>query len=157
MDDVRLPIDTRSEKFMDRFRLFIRTRHLAYRTEKTYCYWVRFYIRFHKKKHPADMEAREIEQFLEFLSNDRNVAANTQKTALNALVFLYEKFLGVKVGELKFSYARKPRQLPTVFSHKEAAGVLACLRGVHKLIASLMYGSGLRISEATRLRIQDMD
>jgi integron integrase len=142
---------------MDQFRLFIRARHLAYKTEKTYCYWVSFYIRFHSKKNPKEMAEQEIEQFLGFLSNDRNVAANTQKTALNALVFLYEKFLGVKIGNLRFEYARKPRQLPTVFSHKEAIEVIDCLTGIHWLAASLMYGSGLRVSETTRLRVQDIE
>ncbi|MDK1024733.1 MAG: site-specific integrase [Gammaproteobacteria bacterium] len=131
MDDVRRPINCNSKKFMDQFRLFMRARHLAYKTEKTYCYWVYFYIRFHNKKNPKEMAEREIEQFQEFLSNDRNVAANTQKTALNAVVFLYEKFLGVKIGDLRFEYARKPRQLPTV--------VVSYLKGIHRLTASLMW------------------
>jgi integron integrase len=157
MDDVRRPISRKSDKFMDRFRLFIRARHLAYKTEKTYCYWVFFFIRFHQLKNPKEMAEREIEQFLEFLSNDRNVAANTQKTALNALVFLYKKFLGVEIGDLKFDYARRPRLLPTVFSHPEATEVLSHLKGTHRLAASLMYGSGLRVSEATRLRVQDIE
>jgi integron integrase len=157
MYDVRAPINSKSSKFMDRFRLFIRARHLAYKTEQTYCYWVYFYIRFHSKRNPKEMAAPEIEQFLEFLSTDRNVAANTQKTALNALVFLYEKFLGMKVGELRFQYARKPRQVPTVFSHKEATDVLSYLHGAPWLAASLMYGSGLRVSEVTRLRVQDIE
>ena len=103
------------------------------------------------------MAELEIEQFLEFLSTDRNVAANTQKTALNALVFLYEKFLGVEIGKLRFQYARKPTQIPTVFSHKEATEVLSYLHGAPWLAASLMYGSGLRVSEATRLRVQDIE
>ena len=157
MDDVRAPISRKSGKFMDRFRLFMRARHLAYRTEQTYCYWVYFYIRFHRKRNPKEMAEPEIEQFLEYLSTDRNVAANTQKTALNALVFLYEKFLGVKIGDLRFQYARRPRQIPTVFSHKEASGVLSYLHGSSWLAASLMYGSGLRVSEVTRLCVQDVE
>jgi integron integrase len=80
-----------------------------------------------------------------------------KKTALNALVFLYEKFLQIKVGELKFGYAKKSRQLPTVFSHEEAAAVLAHLKGTPLLTASLMYGSGLRVSETTRLRVQEIE
>ncbi len=157
MDDVRIPINRHSTRFMDRFKLFIRARHLAYKTEKTYCHWVLYYIRFHNRKNPADMAGREIELFLEHLSVERNVAANTQKTALNALVFLYEKFLGVEIGKLRFAYAQKPRQIPTVFSHKEATKVLSHLKGVHWLAASLMYGSGLRVSESARLRVQDIE
>lgn len=79
MDDVRYPIDRESPRFMDRFKLFIRARHLAYRTEKTYCYWVLRYIRFHDRKHPMEMGAREIEDFLGYLSTQLSVAANTQK------------------------------------------------------------------------------
>ena len=89
MDDIRHPIDRNSGRFMDRRRLFIRTRHLAYKTETTYCCWVLYYIRFHNRKDPRVMGACEVEDFLEYLSTQRNVAANTQKTALNALVFLY--------------------------------------------------------------------
>ena len=142
---------------MDRFRLCIRARHMAYKTEKTYCYWVLCYIRFHNRKNPVDMGATEIEQFLEYLSTQRNVAANTQKTALNAIIFMYHKFLDIEIGQLRFSYAKKPRQIPTVFSHEEASSVIDALQGTVNLIAALMYGSGLRISEATRLRVQDLE
>ena len=79
MDDVRPPINLDSSRFMDRFRIFIRARHLAYKTEKTYCHWVISYIRFHKRRNPIEMGGPEIEQFLEYLSVKRNVAANTQK------------------------------------------------------------------------------
>jgi site-specific recombinase XerD len=99
----------------------------------------------------------EVENFLEYLSAQRNVAPNTQKVALNALVFLYRKFLGQELGELKFTYAKKPRQIPTVFSHEEAQRVIMALNGQARLAASLMYGSGLRVSETTRLRVQDID
>ena len=103
------------------------------------------------------MGAQHIEQYLEYLSTQRNVAANTQKTALNALVFLHQQFLNKEIGKLRFSYSQKPRQLPTVFSHTEALEIIGYLRGIHFVIASLMYGSGLRISEASRLRVQDVD
>ena len=78
-DEIRWPIDSKSIRFMDRFRLFMRARHLAYKTEKTYCYWVQFYIGFHKKRNPKDMAGLEINPFLEFLSFDRSVAASTRK------------------------------------------------------------------------------
>ena len=157
MDDVRNVIPLESRRFMDRFRLCIRARHMAFKTEKTYCYWVLSYIRFHNRKNPAEMGALEIERFLEYLSTQRNVAANTQKTALNAIIFMYHKFLTIEIGQLRYSYAKKPRQIPTVFSHEEASAVISALQGTHYLIASLMYGSGLRVSEAARLRIQDLE
>lgn len=157
MEDIRPSISSASPRFMDRFRLFIRARHLAFKTEKTYCYWVLTFIRFHKMKNPTEMSKREVEAFLEYLSTQRNVAPNTQKTALNALVFLFHKFLNTELGELKFSHAQKPRQLPTVMTHQEALLVISKLKGSTQLIATLMYGSGLRVSEATRLRIQDVD
>jgi hypothetical protein len=88
---------------MDRFRAFIRARQLAYRTETTYCLWVREFIRFHGKRHPESMGAVEVNQWLSHLANNRNVAVNTQKTALNAVVFMYHQFLGRELGELQFS------------------------------------------------------
>jgi integron integrase len=157
MEDIRSPISLDAPRFMDRFRLFIRARHLAYKTEKTYCYWVISFIRFHGKKNPTEMAKREVENYLQYLSTQRNVAPNTQKTALNALIFLYHKFLKIELGELNFTYAQKPRQLPTVMTHEEALLVISKLQSKTKLIATLMYGSGLRVSEAVRLRIQDVD
>jgi site-specific recombinase XerD len=156
MDDVRSPINSRSSRFMDQLRLFIRARYLAYATEKTYCYWAIRYIRFNDKRHPQDLNESHIEAYLEYLSTQRNVAPNTQKIALNALVFLYQQFLGRQLGKLKYSYANKPRQLPTVFNHEEALGVIKHLKGVPWLAASLMYGIGLRVSECARLRIADI-
>jgi len=142
---------------MDRFRRFIRARALAYKTEKTYCYWVLYYIRFNHKRNPEELGSSEIEAFLQHLGAEKNVAPNTQKTALNALVFLYEKFLGHEVGVLNFKSSTRPRQLPAVFSHEEAQKVISHLNGAAWLATSLMYGSGLRVSEATRLRVQDME
>ena len=129
MDDVRGPINPDSKRFMDRFRLFIRSRQLAYKTEKTYCYWVVYFIRFHNRKNPADMGAPEVERFLEYLATQQNVAPNTQKTALNALVFLYHKFLQRQLGNLRFSYTTRPKQLPMVFTHEEATRVINLLKG----------------------------
>jgi integron integrase len=142
---------------MDRFRLFIRTRQLAYKTEKTYCYWVLYFIRYHNRRNPLQMGAVEVEQFLEHLATQRNVAPNTQKTALNALVFLYHKFLEKDLGQLRFSYSTRPKLLPTVFTHSEAKRVIDLMRGTSRLGASLMYGSGLRVSEVARLRVQDIE
>jgi integron integrase len=157
MYDVRPIISKDSERFMDRFRVFIRSRHYAFKTEKTYCYWVLSFIRFHKLQHPKNMGNVEIEGFLEHLSVTRNVSGNTQKTALNALMFMYKEFLKIEIKNLSFRYATKPRQLPTVFSHDEAQAVINQLVDKQKLCVQLMYGCGLRISESTRLRIKDID
>lgn len=157
MDDVPAPLPSNPTRFMDRFRAFIRARHLAYRTEKTYCLWVREFIRFHNKRHPESMGPVEVNQWLSHLANNRNVAVNTQKTALNAVVFMYHQFLGKELGELQFAQTSRGRRLPTVFTHDEAMSVLAHMQGTHRLVASLMYGSGLRVMEAARLRVQDVE
>lgn len=157
MYDVRPPIPTHSNRFMDQFRIFIRSRHYSFKTEKTYCYWVLSYIRFHHLNHPKEMGNAEIESFLEYLSVTRNVSSNTQKTALNAIIFMYRGFMKIEIKGLAFRYATKPVQLPTVFSHEEAQAIINELFDKQKLCAQLMYGCGLRISEATRLRIMDID
>ncbi|MCB1646770.1 MAG: integron integrase [Pseudomonadales bacterium] len=157
MDEVRVPINPHSTRFMDRFRIFIRARNLAYKTEKTYCHWVLYYIRYHKRKNPAEMGRPEVEEFLNYLATQRTVAPNTQKVALNALVFLYHRFLQTELGDIAFTRTATPRQLPTVFTHNEANRVIDQLSGIAKLAAQLMYGSGLRISETTRLRIKDVE
>lgn len=157
MDDIPVPLPAIPIRFMDRFRAFIRARHLAYRTEKTYWNWVREFIRFHDKRHPESMGAEEVNAWLSHLANNRNVAVNTQKTALNAVVFMYHQFLGRELGELQFINTSRGRKLPTVFSHEEAMTVLSNMQGIHRLVASLMYGSGLRVMEAARLRVQDVD
>jgi len=157
MYDVRPPIANNSTRFMDQFRTFIRSRHYAFKTEKTYCYWVLSFIRFHNMQHPNKMGNVEIEAFLEYQSATLNVSSNTQKTALNSLIFMYREFLKVDITGLKFAYAVKPRQLPTFFTHEEAQSVINELNDRALLPAQLMYGCGLRVSEATRLRIKDID
>lgn len=157
MEDIPVPLPAVPVRFMDRFRAFIRARQLAFRTEKTYCLWVREFIRFHGKRHPQTMGADEVNTWLSHLANNRSVSVNTQKTALNAVVFLYHQFLNKELGKLDFINTTQGRRLPTVFSHSEAMAVLSKLDGIHKLVASLMYGSGLRVMEATRLRVQDVD
>lgn len=157
MEDIPVPIPVKPERFMDRLRAFMRAQHMAYRTEKTYCGWIRGYIRFHQMRHPKELGAAEVEAWLAYLAGHRSVAVNTQKTALNAVVFLYRQFLGIELGELQFGRANKGRRLPVVFSHREAMAVIERLSGHHKLAVSLMYGSGLRVMEAVRLRVQDVD
>lgn len=157
MDEVRPVLPDKPVRFMDMLRVFIRSKQMVYSTEKTYCFWIKDFIRFNSYRRPQDMGELEIDQYLSFLAVHRNVSINTQKTALNALVFMYVKFLGVDIGELSFAPSSRPKTIPTVFSHDEALSVINCLDGINKLAVSLMYGSGLRVKEVTRLRIQDVD
>ncbi|MFK7955377.1 MAG: integron integrase [Lysobacterales bacterium] len=157
MDDIPKPLSLDSERFLDRLRRFMRVRRLAYRTEKTYCGWIVNFIRFHQLKHPEEMGAAEVDAYLSHLALHRRVSVNTQKTALNSLVFLYKRFLDRDLGELRYSPSRRPRRLPVVFSHDEARAVIGQLEGLKQLCASLMYGAGLRVMETARLRVQDID
>ncbi|WP_227490459.1 integron integrase [Shewanella benthica] len=143
--------------FLNRVRDEMRMRGYSIRTEKSYLYWIKAFINFHHKHHPETMGTDEVAQFLTFLAINRNVAINTQKVALNALVYLYQKHLKQDLGDLGFRYASKQRQLPTVLSASEISLVLNQLSGRNRLIIELLFGSGLRISECLRLRIQDID
>lgn len=144
-------------RFMDRLRALIRSRNMAYKTEQTYCHWIKRFIRFHGMQHPSACSAKEVEQFLPHLAVQRNSSISTQRTALNAIVFLFREFLEQPLEELSFELARKPRRLPTVFTHDEVRAIIGNLRDESQLVARLMYGSGLRINEALRLRIKDVD
>lgn len=143
--------------FLNQVREKMRMRGYSIRTEKAYLYWIKAFINFQRKRHPATMGKEEVTQFLSYLANSRHVAINTQKIALNALVYLYHKHLEMELGELGFKYASKQRQLPTVLEPEQVSEILAQLKGRDKLIIELLYGSGLRISECLRLRIQDID
>ncbi|WNO07833.1 integron integrase [Teredinibacter sp. KSP-S5-2] len=136
--------------FLERIRTELRTRHYSLKTEKTYLYWVRFFIHFHNKKHPKDMGNSEIERFLNYL-------AATQNQALCALVFMYRHVINQEIEGLNYEYAKPPRNLPTVLSHSEVNGVLSCLSGKYWLITAILYVCGLRVNEALRLRIKDID
>ncbi|MBB5322748.1 integron integrase [Marinobacter oulmenensis] len=155
--DIRTPIPSQSNRFLDRLRNFIRLRGLAYKTEKTYIFWIKRFIRFHGRRHPETMGTSEVEAFLSDLVLQANVSVGTQRVALNALIFLYREFLATPLEDLHYEKARKPKKLPVVFSPEEAASVITNLEDEHKLIAMLMYGSGLRINEALRLRVKDVD
>lgn len=156
MDDIPKPIPPKPSRLLDRVRHLIRSRNLAYSTEKTYVTWIIRFIRFHQKRHPDTLSETEIEAFLNHLSVKRNCSVNTQKVALNALVFLYREFLK-KDLKLKYIPAKAPQRIPTVFTHLEALNIIEHLIGVPQLIARLMYGSGLRINECLRLRVKDVD
>ena len=157
MEDIPKPLPAKPVRFIDQFRAFIRSKQLAYKTEQTYCRWVSRFIRFHKMKHPREMGSDEVDAFLSHLVLDGNAVVNTQKTALNALVFMYKQFLKHDLGTLNFIPSNRPKTIPAVFSHKEAMSVISKLDGIYHLMAGLMYGSGLRVMEAVRLRVQDVD
>ncbi|WP_028484586.1 integron integrase [Thioalkalivibrio sp. ALE17] len=149
---------SKGPRLMERVRTTLRTLRYSPRTEKTYCYWIRYYIRFHGIQHPATMGGPEVRRFLEFLAVERKVAAATQNQALNALVFLYRHVLEQPLGDIgEVTRARRPRRLPVVLSHQEVMAVLERLEGPMWLLGALMYGGGLRVTEACRLRVRDFD
>ena len=136
----------------------IRRRGYAYRTEQSYEQWIGRYILFCQGRSPLECGADEVRSFLEYLAIRRRVSASTQNQALNALVFLYDKVIGRKLGELAvFARARRPKHLPVVLSRDEVMALLSQMQGTHKLIASLLYGTGMRLLEGLRLRVQDVD
>lgn len=149
---------SRPSKLIDQLREALRSRHYSRRTEQTYCRWVKRYVFFHKVRHPAEMAEPEINAFLTYLAVNEKVSASTQNQALSALLFLYRHVLGREVGDLgEVIRARKPKRLPVVMTREEVKAVLANLSGDKWLMASLMYGSGLRLMECLRLRVQDLD
>ncbi|MEG3080501.1 integron integrase [Halomonas sp. 5021] len=153
-----MDMQSRSPKLMDRVKAVMRVKRYSPRTEKTYCYWIRYFIRYHGVRHPANMGPSEVQAFLEHLAVERYVAAATQNQALNALVFLYRHVLDMPLGDIgSFSQAKRPRRLPVVLSHEEVMRVLNQLSGPMNLMATLMYGSGLRLIETCRLRVRDID
>ncbi len=145
-------------ELMGQMHAALRARHYGRRTEQAYSLWVRRFIRFHGVRHPTQMGEREINAFLTHLAVDEHVSASTQNQALAALLFLYRHVLGRQVGELgDVVRARKPARLPVVLTRDEVKAVLAHLTGDEWLMASLMYGTGLRLTECLRLRVQDID
>lgn len=141
-------------------REMIRLRHLSYTTEKHYLHWIRRFVRFHGKRHPRDMGEPDIVSFLSDLAIKRNCAPGTQNQALNAIVFLFKNVLGRELGEFKnIRWARRKQRAPEVMTREEVAAVLQRLTFDSQkwLVASLLYGCGMRLSEALRLRVKDVD
>lgn len=143
--------------FIESIRAEMRLRGFSLKTEKSYLHWIKRYIYFIDKRHPTEAGAVEVKAFLTHLAVNRKVAINTQKVALNALIYLYHKFLGRELGDLGFTLATKQRYLPSVLSTSEVRRILDQLSGRNRLIIELLYGSGLRVSECLRLRVQDVD
>src|SRR5690554_6243317 len=147
-------------KLLDQVRVKIKFLHYSDETAKIYVYWIKQYILFHHKRHPKDMGKSEIEQFLSHLATHRNVAASTQNQAFNALLFLYNKVLDISLENKNINALRAKQRvhLPTVLSTQEIKHLLAQFKDdIYKLITQLIYGCGLRISEAMNLRIKDLD
>lgn len=157
MDDIRTPLPVSPTKFLDQVRKFIRIDGKSYSTENVYVYWIKQFILFHNKVHPRDMGKSEVTAYLTHLSATRDASANTQKLALNALMFLYNRFLQQPIEKLEFKYARKANRTPTVFTHEEALNIISKMVMPYKLMAQLMYGGGLRVNEVLRLRVKDVD
>lgn len=145
-------------KLLDRVRDAVRLKHYSIRTEQAYADWIRRFILYHKKRHPSEMAEPEVTEFLTHLARDGNVAASTQNQALSALLFLYKEVLKQEIGWLdQVERAKKPAKLPVVLSRDEVRKLLGHLSGTVRLMASLLYGSGLRLMECVRLRVKDID
>ena len=157
MDDIQHKIPNKPVRFLDQIRLHIRKSGLAYRTEQTYIHWIKRYILFHRKQHPKDLGMADIETFLSHLAINRHCSLATQKIALNALVYLYKRFMGLDIKNLNFRLATPHKRLPVVYSREEIAAIFKQLSGVHRLQVELMYGTGLRKAEVLSLRIKDID
>jgi len=145
-------------RLLDRVRTAIRTRHYSRRTEKAYTSWVRRFVLYHDKRHPGEMGEAEVTAYLSHLATERRVAASTQNQALSALLFLYREVLGIDLPWLDdVVRAKETVRVPIVLSVYEVQAMLAEMTGVNWLVASLLYGAGLRLLEALRLRTQDLD
>ena len=145
-------------KLLDSVRDVIRRKHFSIRTEQAYVDWIRRFILFHDKRHPMDMAEAEVTDFLTHLARDGKVAASTQNQALSALLFLYKEVLKQEIGWLgDVERAKRPARLPVVLTRDEVHKVFGHLSGTHRLMAGLLYGSGLRLMECVRLRVKDVD
>jgi integron integrase len=145
-------------RLLDQVRDTIRRKHLSLRTEQTYVHWIKRFILFHGKRHPREMGAVEVTSFLNHLARDRHVASATQNQGLNAILFLYREVLGTPLGWLDgLDRAKRPVRVPAVLTREEAGRLISRFEGTTWLMASVMYGAGLRLMECLRLRVKDVD
>lgn len=145
-------------ELLEEARQIMRLRRLSLRTEQAYLNTIRKFIRFHGRRHPEQLGAAQIRDYLSHLAIEGQVAASTQNVALNALVFLYRHVLQMELAPIEgVAPARWPDRLPVVYSRQEVRALLACLDGMPQLMASLLYGAGLRLMECVRLRVKDLD
>jgi len=146
------------KKLLDQVRDVMRLKHYSLRTERTYCDWIARFIRFHQMRHPGEMREAEMSEFLTHLARSENVSASTQNQALSALLFLYKEVLKQEIGWLQnVERAKKSARLPIVLTRDEVHKLFSHLRGTARLMAGLLYGSGLRLMECVRLRVKDVD
>lgn len=146
-----------SGKLLDRVREVVRRKHYSLRTEEAYVHWVQRFILYHHKRPPGEMGAAEVEAFLTHLAVDESVSASTQNQAFSAILFLYRDVLNQPLGPIQAARGRRDKRIPSVLTREEVRQVLIHMTGVHQLIAKLLYGSGLRLLEALRLRVKDID
>lgn len=145
-------------RLLDQVRLSIRRKHYSHRTEQSYIYWIRNFIRFHKMRHPSEMRENEVKHYLNYLAADRKVSASTQNQALSALIYLYRVVLEQPLELINgVERARRTRHLPIVLTREEVKLVLDQLDGVYWLVAALLYGTGMRVTESLKLRVTDID
>jgi integron integrase len=156
--EVSAPPTPPKPKLLDQVRRAIRRRHYSDRTEKAYVHWIKRFIFFHNKRHPAEMAESEIAQFLSSLATEGRVSASTQNQALNALLFLYNDVLNKRIGLIDgVVRAKRPQRLPVVLTKDEVKRVLDRMSGAPRLMGLLLYGAGLRLMECCRLRVKDID
>ena len=150
--------DKKPRRFLDQVRDVMRVKYYSIRTERTYISWIKRFILFHGKKHPKDMGEPEVEAFLTWLAVEQNVAKSTQNQAFNALIFLYREVIKQPLqGRIDAVRSSKKVRLPVVMSKDETQRVLSAMNGTTRLMAKLLYGSGLRSMECLRLRVKDID
>ncbi len=153
-----LPNVGKPKKLLEQVRDVIRRKQFSIRTETSYIDWIKRFILFHQKRHPREMSEAEVNEFLNYLAREKNVAASTQNQALSALLFLYREVLKQEIGWLEgVERVKKPARLPVVLTKDEVRIVFAHLHGTYRLMAGLLYGSGLRLMECVRLRVKDID
>ena len=156
--DVSSPPVPPKPKLLDQVRQAIRTRHYSVKTEEAYVGWIKRFIFFHNKRHPAEMGEKEIAEFLSSLASDSHVSASTQNQALNSLLFLYRGVIGKEIGYVDgVIRARRPQRLPVVLTREGVKALLGNLDATNRLMATLLYGAGLRLMECLRLRVKDID
>ena len=147
-----------SSRLLDQVRERIRYLHYSIRTEQAYLHWIRAFVRFHQMRHPSDLGGPEIEAFLSWLAAERRVSVSTHQQALSALLFLYQKVLGLDLPWMNEIGRPKSRvRLPVVFTQDEVVRLFSALGGEQQLVAQLLYGTGIRIMEGLRLRVKDVD
>lgn len=145
-------------KLLDQVRATIRLKHFTIRTEETYIHWIKRFIIFHKKRHPLEMGEKEIREFLSNLASQLNVARATQNLALQSILFLYREVLHKEIANIdNIERAKKEVKLPVVFTRDEVNKILSNMKSTTHLMASLLYGAGLRLMECIRLRVKDID